>query len=217
MATVSEPVPNFGRLSSPGEPTWEIALLYPRQGEWTEAEYLALDARTNLLIELSDGCLEFLPMPSVYHQRVVEFLFMVLRAFVITRNLGEVKLAPLPVRLWAGKIREPDVLYFRSERQLAPHDYPSGVDLAIEVVSGSWADRKRDLEIKRDEYARAGIAEYWIVDPQEQTITVLTLDAGRYREHGAFRPSQKATSVLLAGFEVNVHDVFAAGNQPPKA
>jgi hypothetical protein len=45
-----------------GEPTWEIAHLFPIQGDWTEAEYLALD--TNHLIEFSDGHLEFLPMPT---------------------------------------------------------------------------------------------------------------------------------------------------------
>lgn len=196
---------------------WEIAFLYPRQGDWTEEEYRALDARGNLLIELSDGCLEFLPMPTVFHQRIVEFLFLALRTFVIAGALGEAKLAPLPIRLWAGKLREPDVMFFRSERLLDPHGYPSGADLAMEVVSEDSKDRKRDLDTKRQEYAAAGIPEYWIVDPQEQTITVLMLDAGVYHEHGVFRPGQKATSVVLGGFEVDVQDVFAAGNQPPRA
>ena len=53
---------------------------------------------------------------------------------------------------------------------------PDGADLAIEVVSEGAEARERDLETKRAEYARAGISEYWIVDPQESRITVLTLD-----------------------------------------
>src|SRR5207237_10469473 len=60
-------------LSGPGEPTWEVARFYPLQGEWTEADYLALP--TNQLVELSDGRLEFLPMPKHFHQMIVAFLY----------------------------------------------------------------------------------------------------------------------------------------------
>jgi Uma2 family endonuclease len=81
----------------------------------------------------------------------------------------------------------------------------------MEVVSDGTENRQRDLEIKREEYAQAGIAEYWIVDPQEQTVTVLTLGGTAYREHGVFQHGQQATSVLLPGFAVGVTDVFNAG------
>ena len=56
-----------------GEPTWDIAMLFPLQGQWTEEEYLALD--TNRLMELVDGCLDVLPMPTPYHQAIVRYLF----------------------------------------------------------------------------------------------------------------------------------------------
>jgi len=46
--------------SREGEPPWEIAILFPLQRQWTEAEYLSLQKRTNLLVELSDGCIEVL-------------------------------------------------------------------------------------------------------------------------------------------------------------
>jgi Uma2 family endonuclease len=78
------------------------------------------------------------------------------------------------------------------------------------VVSEGEENRERDLEIKRREYAKAGIAEYWIVDPQEQRITVLVLDGQTYRVHGVFAPGDQATSVLLPGFAVAVDAVFAA-------
>ncbi|MBI3463073.1 MAG: Uma2 family endonuclease, partial [Planctomycetes bacterium] len=83
--------------------------------------------------------------------------------------------------------------------------------LVMEVVSEGAESRKRDLETKRREYAAAGIPEYWIVDPEEQKVTVLTLDGGTYRVHGEFRPGETATSVLLRGFAVAVRDVFAVG------
>ena len=49
------------------EPTWDVAQLFPPQGDWSEAEYLALD--TNHLVEFSQGFVEFLPMPTLSHQR----------------------------------------------------------------------------------------------------------------------------------------------------
>jgi Uma2 family endonuclease len=186
-----------------------VAYLYPYQGEWTEAEYLALD--TNRLVELSDGCLEVLPMPLISHQLIIKFLLYALDAFVIARAAGVVSFAPLPVRLWAGKFREPDIVFLRPERTRNQQQRAEGADLVMEVVSEGEVDRERDLEIKRREYAFAGIAEYWIVDPQEKAITVLTLEGQTYREHGVFRPGTQATSVLLPGFAVAVEAVFAAG------
>jgi len=119
--------------------------------------------------------------------------------------------APLPVRLWAGKFREPDILYLRPGRVRDLHGQPEGADLVMEVVSEGAENRDRDLNIKRQEYAAAGIPEYWIVDPQEQRITVLVLDGQSYRVHGEFGPGTQANSVLLPGFAVAVEAVFAAG------
>ncbi len=192
-----------------GEPPWEVALLFPPQGEWSEAEYLALD--TNYLVELSDGCLEVLPMPTVFHQLIVNYLHNLLEAFVAAHASGMVLFAPLPVRLWPGQFREPDIVYCRPERVGNLHGQPQGADLVVEVVSEGEENRKRDLETKRGEYAKAGIAEYWIVDPQEQRITVLTLDGQTYWEHGLFGIGTQASSVLLPGFSVPVEAVFAAG------
>lgn len=56
-----------------GDPTWEVALLFPSQGEWSVADYLALN--TNHLVELSDGRLEVLAMPTEQHQLIAAFLY----------------------------------------------------------------------------------------------------------------------------------------------
>src|SRR3979411_279995 len=87
-----------------GEPTWEVARFFPAQGDWTEAEYLALP--TNHLVELSDGRLEVLPVPKHYHKMIGAFLYQALRAFVDVHAPGIVLFAPLPVHLWPGKYRE---------------------------------------------------------------------------------------------------------------
>ena len=204
-------ISEFGleRPLRPDDPTSELGLLH-RQGEWTEADYLALD--TNQLIEFSDGSLEFLPMPTLFHQNILKFIYELLNAFVTGRRLGVVYFAPLPVKLWDGKLREPDLVFIRPGRISDVHVPPNGADLALEVVSDSPRDRQRDLQTKREEYAKAGIKEYWIVDPQEQQISVLVLDAGAYREHGIFKAGTFADSVLLSGFSVPVDDVFAAAD-----
>ncbi len=205
LSAPSSPGPRF--VSRPGEPTWEVAELFPCQGSWTEADYLALD--TNHMVELSDGVVEFLPMPTILHQLIVGYLHTLLKAFVASRGAGFVLFAPLPVRLGPGKFREPDVVYCRPERIPKLTGQPEGADLVMEVVSEGSAQRERDIEIKRNEYATAGISEYWIVDPEEQRVTVLALEGTVYRTHGVFGPSGQATSVLLPGFTVDVGAVFA--------
>lgn len=192
-----------------GEPTWDIALLFPRQGQWTEEEYLALD--TNQLIELVDGCLEVLPVPTPYHQAIVRYLFKKLDSHVSEAEAGEVFFAPLPVRLWKGRLREPDLIFVRPARIRDRHKPPEGADLAMEVVSQGEENRARDFESKREDYARAKITEYWIVDPEEKQITVLSLAGRKYRVHGVFELGDQAASLVLPKFAVAVAAVFAAG------
>src|SRR6266404_3425495 len=127
-----------------GEPAWEIARLFPAQGAWTEADYLALTGE-NWMVELSDGCLEVLPMPNALHQRIVNYLFTLLKAFVIAGKLGEVLSAPMPVRIGTRKFREPDIMFFRPGRIVDPRKQPDGVDLAMEIVSEGHDGRERDL------------------------------------------------------------------------
>ena len=71
--------------------------------------------------------------------------------------------------------------------------------------------RDRDYRHKRADYAEAGIPEYWIVDPNVPELAVLTLDEGRYMDHGTFRPGDIAVSSVLEGFSVDVSAVFEAG------
>ena len=111
------------RCRTVGEPAWEVALLFPLQGEWTEEEYLALD--TNRMVELSDGRLEVLPMPTIFHQLLVKYLCSVLDRYLSEHHLGTVLFAPLPVRLWAAKYREPDIVFLCSDRVAAYAASPS--------------------------------------------------------------------------------------------
>jgi Uma2 family endonuclease len=166
------------------------------------------------MIEFDDGCVEVLPMPSIAHQRLVDFLADALKAFLKRRRIaGDVLRAPLPVRLRKGKYREPDVVFFRPRRAKSPKGQPHGADLVMEVVSEGEQNRERDLVIKPAEYFAAGVAEYWIVDPQQRSITVLTADIGAYRTHGTFTSGMQATSAMFPGFRLDVDAVFKAAQQ----
>lgn len=194
-----------------GDPTWDLALMYPLQGSWSVDDYLALDA--GLFVEYTSGFVRVLPMPTILHQLVVQFLFRALDDFVTERQLGQILLAPLPVRLTADKYREPDIAFARPEQIGGLNGYPTGADLVVEVVRDGQDSHQRDYVEKRLDYASARIAEYWIVDPQIRRISVLVLDGNAYREHGVFHEGARAMSALLAGFSVDVREVFARGNQ----
>lgn len=85
---------------------------------------------------------------------------------------------------------------------------PNGADLVIEILSPGATNRERDLVAKRNDYAQAGVAEYWIVDPDEQTVIVLSLDGQSYRTHGEFQQGTVATSPLLPKFQINVTELI---------
>lgn len=209
MSTQTEPQDLQKVTSKKGTPTWEMAYFYPNQGDWTEEKYLALD--TNRLIEFRNGCLEFLPMPTFFHQRLVAYFYHQLLALVLKEKLGEVFFAPLRIRTVEGAIREPDVVFVTPDRIQNPHEPPNGADLVAEVVSPGTEARQRDLEEKRREYALAGIREYWIIDPETQTVTVLALDGETFHQHGEFTSGQTADSPLLEGFAIDVTALFSAG------
>jgi Uma2 family endonuclease len=189
------------------EPAWDIAKLYPDQGYWSDGDYLSLS--TNHLVEFTHGYVEVLPMPTQRHQLIVLFLVDALRAFIVGRKLGRALIAPLRVRLESGKYREPDVVFMLAEHaSRMGNEYWEGADIVMEVVSDD--DRRRDLEEKPRDYALAGIPEYWIIDPREQSITVLTLSGDHYIVACEAHGGRKATSVLLQGFEVDVTAALSA-------
>lgn len=186
-------------------PAWEIAQIFPLQGHWSVHEYLALD--TNHLVEFSNGQIEVLAMPSQSHQIIVLALYRLLLAFASRTKAGMVLVAPLRVRLGGDRFREPDVAFMlQAHAQRRGEIFWDGADLVIEVISPD--DPNRDLVIKREEYAQAGIPEYWIVNPMDRTVTVLTLEGGDYLAHGSFASGEEADSVLLPGFMVDVDQVF---------
>jgi Uma2 family endonuclease len=216
MPMSSVPIQPDASIPGPivGQPAWELALLYPLQGEWGDYEYLAFTAATNRLIELADGRIEILPMPTSSHQRILLYLYTQLQAFILPSQLGEALCAPLRVKIQDGKFREPDVVFMLEQhRARMGEDFWEGADLVMEVVSPDPESRKRDLQQKPLDYAAAGIPEYWIIDPEEKRITVLVLNGDRYQKLGEFGEGETASSALLSGFAVDVSEVWRSARR----
>jgi Uma2 family endonuclease len=205
LADTARRTPNI-----PSTEAWKDMLeeLLPHQGEWTEEEYLVLTDHGNRLVEYTDGFVEVLPTPTDEHQNVLQFLFLAFFQFVQPRG-GKVHFAPLRLQIRPGKYREPDLLMLLSAADPRRQNrFWQGADLALEVVSED--KRERDLVEKRGDYAEGRVPEYWIVNPQTETITVLRLRGDAYEEAGTFRRGESAPSELLAGFTVDVGAVFDA-------
>lgn len=147
-------------------------------------------------------------MPTDKHQIISRLLFLALFAFIQPRG-GTVLYAPLRLQIRPSKFREPDLLLLQDTNDPRRENaFWLGADLVIEIVSPD--NPERDTRVKRVDYAEAGIPEYWIVNPLDETIVVLQLGGEQYSEHGVFGRGERATSVLLNGFAVAVDEVFDA-------
>ena len=175
------------------------------QGAWTTEQYLKLSNNSSLL-EFTDGNIEVLPVTTYKRQKIIKFLLFLLQAF-LQKSGGEVIFSPLRLQIRPGKFREPDLLVaLDANDSRLQNEYWLGADLVVEVVSPD--NPERDTVIKRRDYAEAGIPEYWIVNPEDETITVLQLEGDQYTDHGVFRRGDKMDSVLLPEFTVEAAAVF---------
>jgi Uma2 family endonuclease len=161
--------------------------------------------------ELIDGEHYASAAPTLRHQTVLKNLFSALHGFVRRRHLGEVFFAPVDVLLSDHDVVEPDLLYVRRERLaiLEARFVRGAPDLAVEVIS-PWS-RKLDAAVKRQAYARFGVGEYWIVDPNPETVEVFR-GSGEWLEP-AVRLSrapgpQTLVSPLFPGFVLTLDQIF---------
>jgi Uma2 family endonuclease len=188
------------------EPAKDFLFAVYGEGRWTEEKYLDLSSRTNRIIELSEGRLIILPMPTPEHQRIVRRLLLRLNAWASAHS-GEVFFAPMPVRLWPGKFREPDVTVYTAEHlDRIAKQYGGPPDLAIEVWSPGTADV--DAEEKMAEYAQAGIPEYWIVEIETRRLAQYVLKAGAYELHAEFSAGAAVRSATFADLEFPLDSLY---------
>jgi Uma2 family endonuclease len=156
----------------------EVLLAPPEPHPMAYEEFLAW-ADEDTLAEWVDGEVVMYSPASRQHQDLGGFLYEVLRAYVRFHRLGEVLQAPFQMKLERG--REPDLLFVAREHlerfQEAHLEGPA--DLAVEIVSSESVGRDRGDKFY--EYARGGVLEYWLMDPQVKWAEFYRLEGEHYR------------------------------------
>ncbi len=158
--------------------------------------------------ELHDGDLVVVPSPKEQHQRSSLDLATELILFARRTGLGRVYIAPFDIVFSNHDVVQPDVIFVSNDRLdiITPDNIQGAPDLVIEVLLPSTGHRDRTF--KRALYARHGVREFWLVDTDTRTIEVLQLDEEGYQTVGTYSVGQTLTSPTLAGFGLNIDDLF---------
>ena len=158
--------------------------------------------------EIIDGELYVSPAPKIIHQDISGNLFELLRVFVRRHRLGRVFAAPVDVVLSMHDIVEPDLIFVSKTRaDMVTEDNIQGTpDLLVEIISPSSRAHDRVRKFRR--YARFGVAEYWIIDPDEKTIEIFTLVEGKFELLHKCGPRGHVKSGVVKGFECTAREIF---------
>ena len=159
--------------------------------------------------ELIDGELILAAAPRTTHQRLQTELGWRMGQLADENDLGAVFFSPTDVVLSATDVVQPDLIFISKERAriIAEEAVFGAPDLIIEILSPSTA--ARDMGCKRDLYERHSVKEYWMADVDSVWIRVLRLNAaGFFEVVGTYGEGDTFTSTVLAGFTVNVSEVF---------
>ena len=156
--------------------------------------------------ELLDGELFLTSSPNWRHQKVVLRLATALDAHVTSNGLGEVTIAPMDTILDPYNVVEPDILYISNERRSIIGERVHGApDLCVEVLSPSTA--VRDRAIKRTVYAKFGVREYWIVDPDVGSVEVFAAPA--LERLATYQSRDRLRSPILPDLDLPLEPIFA--------
>ncbi len=158
--------------------------------------------------EVLDGELLMSPSPFRKHQEISWKIEFAIGKWVEENRRGKIYNAPFDVVLSQYDIVQPDLLYISYERKsiLTEANVQGAPDLVIEILSSG--DKKRDTVKKKAIYEKYGVKEYWIVDPDSETISVFILEGNNFQEKGIYKRNQILESPLLPGFSLVLEDVF---------
>jgi Uma2 family endonuclease len=160
--------------------------------------------------EILEGELYVVPAPNIRHQRISKRIQIALIRQAEEKGLGEVLNAPCDVVFSEENVVQPDILFVSRERMaiIGEANVPGAPDLVVEILSPGT--RGKDLATKRKIYARFGVQEYWIVDPEANRIEVLTWKGSGYIIAGVYQDSEFLSSPILPELDLPLSTIFAA-------
>lgn len=168
-----------------------MAIFVNSQTKLTYEDYVLLP-EDGKIHEIIDGEHLMTPAPDTYHQTLSRRIQFQLYQQIEEKGLGVVFDAPTDVQLSEIDIVQPDLLVIRASRRsmVSPKKVIGPPDLIVEILSESTG--QKDRKLKRNLYQKAGVPEYWLVDPEAQEIIKyrlkkkLFVEAGRYHDTIAF-------------------------------
>ena len=174
--------------------------------KFTVREYMTTpeDKRYQLL----DGEMILAPSPTTKHQRILGNLFRLLDAAFDTPGRGLVRLSPLDVVLSDYDVVQPDLLFVSSERAgiITDANIQGAPDLVVEILSPNTAGYDRGY--KQVLYGRHGVREYWLVDPNAETVDILVGSEDGLVPLGSYGNSGELTTPLLEGLTLDLQELF---------
>ncbi|MBI2265346.1 MAG: Uma2 family endonuclease [Armatimonadetes bacterium] len=178
-----------------------------RDVKFTYRDYLGLPEDKRY--ELIDGEFHLTPAPGELHQRISRELEFELMMYCKSHKGWILYDAPFDVVLSDINVVQPDILLIHAKRKgiITPHYVRSAPDICIEILYPSTS--QRDVEVKRQLYLKYGVQEYWIVDPEAQTVEVLLAGKDFFETHRVFTVATPLSSPLLPDLSLDLRKVFA--------
>jgi Uma2 family endonuclease len=178
------------------------AALEEQAKRWTYEEYCKLE--DDQRHEVIDATLVMAPAPDIWHQDWLNKLNVLITLYVRKKNLGRLFIAPVDVVLDDQNIVQPDLVFVAAKNfdiieRRAIFGTP---DLLVELISPSSVHRDRYTKMKL--YARFGVKEYWIGDPANRSLEILTLSGGRYELRCSADEKGKLSSLVLTGLKFDL-------------
>ena len=158
--------------------------------------------------ELIGGELYMTPAPKIFHQEILKNIANLLTNHVNEKEAGKVLFAPVDVKLTETEVVQPDILFIHKNRShiIKEAFIADAPDLTVEIVSEGTRDR--DTVQKKTLYYRHGVKEYWLVDPDTKSVTLLTPGSKSYDIQATYETDQALASPLLPDFQPQITQFF---------
>jgi Uma2 family endonuclease len=184
----------------------------PQEREYTYADLLAWD--DGVRYELYGGRPVALASPSDVHQEISGEIYFQIRNFLSGKPC-KIYYAPFDVRLFeengerpenVDTVVQPDLMVVCDPGKVDRRGVHGAPDLVIEILSDST--RRNDRLVKYNLYQKAGVREYWIVDPDSRVVSVYTLEEGAYHAAATYAADAQVPVGLWEDFSVDLTRVF---------
>ncbi len=157
--------------------------------------------------EIIDGDLFMVPSPNENHQRTLSNIFYIFSHYVRENDTGIVYCAPFDIIFSEEDIVQPDIIFISNENKkiITKENIRGAPDLLVEILSPSTS--KRDIGIKKKLYARNGVKEYWIVDPENEIVEVFRL-CGKEYQSKKYHKKDRLGSIVIKDLDFEVKEIF---------